>query len=100
MSDSVPKDRRDRHTLPKVQRDRELANDLLEQADLQALHALYQNKCDEIESIAKGLPALLDAVDAKPRMDDVHVSEVCNSMRDVALAAIQLARDVSTLARE
>ena len=73
-----------------------LADEALNVADCEALRRMYQESEDNIESLVKGFSVMIDGGRAHP----LPTQGTIEAMRDVALAAIQLARDVAIQSRE
>ena len=68
------------------------ADKALDDADIKSLHRLFNEKCEQVEALAGGMGALVDTGKTSPRESDNTIS----AMRDIALAAIELAKDVAT----
>ena len=68
------------------------ADKALDDADIKSLYRLFNEKCKQVEALAGGLGAMVDTGKTSPRESDNTIS----AMRDIALAAIELAKDVAT----
>jgi len=78
---------------PGSQKRESLAEKAIEKADAKSLGRLYKEAEKDVETLANGLAVLckMEKTGPLPPPNDTLIE----SMRDVALAAIQLARDVA-----
>ena len=67
------------------------ADRALEAADIKSLHRLFNEKCEQVEALAGGIEALIDAGKTTPRENGNAV----NAIRDIALASIELAKAIA-----
>ena len=75
----------------KLDADKAAGQQALDHADLQTLHQLFQDKCEEVDMLIHGVGVMAANKNTGPRPDGVTVQ----AMRDVALAAISLAERIA-----
>ena len=75
----------------KLVADKSLADKALEAADAAVLHRMFNEKCDDINKLLHGIRIMLDNGQGQLRPSDTAIT----AMRDVCLAAIDMARQLT-----